>query len=43
MNAQKYYLKDKAKKTLTETVANFKEHLPTYFCLAHLLIEIDFD
>ncbi|WP_353777468.1 uracil-DNA glycosylase family protein [Winogradskyella sp. 3972H.M.0a.05] len=33
--AQRYYLKDKAKKTLTETVANFKDHLPKYFPLPH--------
>jgi uracil-DNA glycosylase family 4 len=35
MYAQKYYLKDKAKKTLTDTVANHKSYLPTYFPLPH--------
>lgn len=35
MYAQKYYLKDQAKKTLTETVANYKDYLPTYFTLPH--------
>ena len=35
MYAQKYYLKDKAKKTLTETVKNFQEYLPDYFVLPH--------
>jgi len=35
MYAQKYYLKDKAKRTLTETVANFKNYLPNYFPLPH--------
>jgi len=35
MYAQKYYLKDKAKKTLTETVANYKDYLPIYFPLPH--------
>ncbi len=33
--AQKYYLKDSNKKTLTETVNNFHEYLPTYFPLPH--------
>jgi uracil-DNA glycosylase len=33
--AQDYYLKDKAKDTLTETVKCFKEYLPTYFPLPH--------
>jgi uracil-DNA glycosylase len=33
--AQKYYLKNKAKKTLTETVANYNNYLPTYFTLPH--------
>ena len=33
--AQRYYLKDKAKKTLTETVANYKYYLPKYFPLPH--------
>ncbi|MEM7185314.1 MAG: uracil-DNA glycosylase family protein [Bacteroidota bacterium] len=35
MYAQKYYLKDRAKRTLTETVANYKEYLPGYFPLPH--------
>jgi uracil-DNA glycosylase len=35
MYAQKYYLKGRAKKTLTETVANYNDYLPTYFCLPH--------
>jgi uracil-DNA glycosylase len=35
MYAQKYYLKDKAKRTLTETVANHKDYLPTYLPLPH--------
>ena len=35
MYAQKYYLKNKAKKTLTETVANYNNYLPTYFTLPH--------
>ncbi len=35
MYAQNYYLKDEAKKTLTETVANYKEYLPKYFPLPH--------
>ncbi len=33
--AQNYYLGDKAKSTLTETVRNFKTYLPTYFPLPH--------
>jgi len=33
--AQNYYLKDKAKSTLTETVKNFKDYLPEYFPLPH--------
>ena len=33
--AQKYYLKQNAKKTLTETVANFNDYLPKYFPLPH--------
>ena len=33
--AQKYYLKEQAKRTLTETVANYKEYLPRYFTLPH--------
>jgi len=35
MYAQKYYLKDKAKRTLTETVAEYKTYLPKYFPLPH--------
>ena len=35
MYAQTYYLKNKAKRTLTETVANYKNYLPTYFPLPH--------
>ncbi|MDY7394752.1 uracil-DNA glycosylase family protein [Aureibaculum sp. 2210JD6-5] len=35
MYAQKYYLKDKAKRTLTETVKNYKDYLPNYFVLPH--------
>ncbi|WP_299223360.1 uracil-DNA glycosylase family protein [uncultured Psychroserpens sp.] len=35
MYAQKYYLKEQAKRTLTETVANYKEYLPYYFVLPH--------
>lgn len=33
--AQDYYLKETAKKTLTETVHNFEEYLPKYFVLPH--------
>jgi uracil-DNA glycosylase family 4 len=33
--AQGYYLKEQAKKTLTETVKNFKTYLPQYFVLPH--------
>jgi uracil-DNA glycosylase family 4 len=33
--AQNYYLGDKAKDTLTETVRSFKTYLPTYFPLPH--------
>lgn len=33
--SQNYYLKDKAKKNLTETVKAYKEYLPDYFPLAH--------
>lgn len=33
--AQKFYLKDKFKKNLTETVRNFRDYLPTYFPLVH--------
>ena len=35
MYAQKYYLEDSAKKTLTETVANYSKYLPQYFVLPH--------
>lgn len=35
MYAQNYYLKGKAKKTLTETVDNYPEYLPEYFVLPH--------
>ncbi|MBQ0767788.1 MAG: uracil-DNA glycosylase family protein [Bizionia sp.] len=33
--AQKYYLKKEAKRTLTETVANFNDYLPNYLPLPH--------
>lgn len=33
--AQDYYLKEQAKKNLTETVKNFKTYLPQYFVLPH--------
>ena len=33
--AQKYYLKDKAKRTLTETVGEYKSYLPMYFPIPH--------
>lgn len=33
--AQDYYLKKKAKRTLTETVRNFNSYLPEYFVLPH--------
>ncbi|WP_369048457.1 uracil-DNA glycosylase family protein [Tenacibaculum sp. UWU-22] len=33
--AQRYYLKEKAKKTLTETVHNYSVYLPSYFVLPH--------
>ena len=33
--AQKYYLKDKAKENLTETVLTYKEFLPTYLPMPH--------
>lgn len=33
--AQDYYLKEKAKRTLTETVNHFPEYLPDYFVLPH--------
>ncbi len=35
MYAQNYYLGDKAKRTLTETVDNYPEYLPEYFVLPH--------
>ena len=35
MYAQNYYLKEKAKKTLTETVDNYPAYLPNYFVLPH--------
>ncbi len=35
MYAQKYYLKNKARRTLTETVANYKAYLPQFFTLPH--------
>lgn len=35
MYAQNYYLKNKAKKTLTETVKNLEDYLPKYFPLPH--------
>ena len=35
MYAQNYHLKDKAKRTLTETVDAFHEYLPDYFVLPH--------
>ena len=35
MYAQKYYLKEQAKKTLTETVDSYLEYLPKYFALPH--------
>ncbi len=33
--AQNYYLKERAKKTLTETVGAFQAYLPSYFPLPH--------
>lgn len=33
--AQKYYLKEKAKRTLTETVSHYEDYLPKYFALPH--------
>ncbi|MEW7290180.1 uracil-DNA glycosylase family protein [Aquimarina sp. 2304DJ70-9] len=33
--AQDYYLGSKSKKTLTETVKNYKEYLPKFFVLPH--------
>jgi len=35
MYAQNYYLKERAKRTLTETVDNYPEYLPAYFVLPH--------
>ncbi len=35
MYAQNYYLKNQAKRTLTETVDNFQEYLPKHFVLPH--------
>jgi uracil-DNA glycosylase len=35
MYSQKYYLKGKARRTLTETVQNYNEYLPRYFPLPH--------
>lgn len=35
MYAQNYYLKGKAKRTLTETVDNYPEYLPRYFVMPH--------
>lgn len=35
MYSQKYYLGKSAKKTLTETVVNYKEYLPKYLPLPH--------
>ncbi len=35
MYAQNYYLRNKAKRTLTETVNHYKEYLPKYFVLPH--------
>ncbi len=35
MYAQNYYLKDQAKRTLTETVNNYPSYLPKYFVLPH--------
>ena len=33
--AQNYYLKDKAKRTLTETVGDYQSYLPRYFPIPH--------
>ena len=33
--AQKYFLKERRKKTLTETVQNWREYLPEYLVLPH--------
>lgn len=35
MYAQNYYLKEKAKRTLTETVDNYPAYLPKFFVLPH--------
>ncbi len=35
MYAQRYYLKEQAKNTLTETVKNYKDYLPNYLPLPH--------
>ena len=35
MYSQRYYLKEKARKTLTETVENYQDYLPLYFPLPH--------
>lgn len=35
MYAQQYYLGNEAKRTLTETVANYKDYLPKYFVIPH--------
>lgn len=35
MYAQKYYLKEEAKRTLTDTVNHYEEYLPKYFVLPH--------
>jgi uracil-DNA glycosylase len=35
MYAQRYYLKEKARKTLTETVENYQDYLPFYFPIPH--------
>ncbi|MFD1062670.1 uracil-DNA glycosylase family protein [Winogradskyella litorisediminis] len=33
--SQKYYLKDRMKRNLTETVSNFEDYLPKYFPIPH--------
>lgn len=33
--AQQYYLRDKMKRNLTETVINFREYIPLYFPIVH--------
>ncbi len=33
--AQKYYLKDKAKRTLTETVGDYQNYIPKFFPIPH--------